>query len=62
MINWFFSLLYPPVWIQPFLNTEDDGFELWKFSPIGELLDKRFMSEQKRFREYGEVFECQSGE
>ena len=53
---WFLRQLYPSVWVRPILGTEDDGFESWHIAADGSLLDIRFMSEARRYREYGELF------
>jgi hypothetical protein len=59
-ISWLFDLANPPVWIRPMLGSVDDGFVSWLVSASGsKILDVRWMSESKRFWQYGEFWSTQ---
>lgn len=55
MMRWLLTNMFPPVWVTPIIDSVDDGFMSWQLNAMGEILDIRYMSESKRFWQYGEL-------
>jgi hypothetical protein len=49
LFYWALCIMYPPVWVKPCI------FESWLMDAVGRQLDVRFMSEARRYREYGNI-------